>query len=62
MIILIKNSALAASLIHNECSDQEREHFCEQYWKIFANEIFLILSMKILSYLEMEKNVISFFI
>ena len=35
-----KNKFFAASLISNEHSDQEKDHFCEQYWKIFANEIF----------------------
>ena len=49
---LIKNKFLAASQINNERSDQEKDNFCEQYWKKFASEIFHISNMKIFSYFE----------
>ena len=42
----LKDKFLTASYIDNPCSDQEKDHFCEQYWKIFANEIFHISNMK----------------
>ena len=50
----IKNKFLAASQINNEHSEQEKDHFCEQQWKIFANDIFHISNTKISSYFEME--------
>ena len=53
---IVKDKFLAASWINNECSDQEKDNFCEEYLNIFANEIFHISSMKEFSYFEMEKN------
>jgi len=42
---------LAASLINNEHSDQERDNFCKQYWKIFPDEIFHTSNIKFFRYL-----------
>ena len=54
-ISLIKNKVLPTFKINSKRSDQEKYHFCGQYWKIYANEIFYISNMNFFSYFKMEK-------